>query len=100
MIERIGAANRTTWTLRGTANQLLRTYVDDSTSGERVWTWKEDQIWRGAALLAAETPAGTTHYALDHLGSPRVVARPNHPPALQFFDAFGKGAPPTAARSS
>jgi hypothetical protein len=33
----------------------------------------EDEIWRGASLLANERPSLTRHYALDHLGSPRAL---------------------------
>jgi RHS repeat-associated protein len=57
------------WTLRGFDSELLRTYTD--TNGSFAWT--EDNIFRGAQLLANEASTGTKHYALDHLGSPRVV---------------------------
>jgi hypothetical protein len=67
--------NRTSWTLRGLDARLLRVLVDDFTSGSLVQTWKEDEIWRGGAVLATDRPSsGTLHRALDHLGSPRAMA--------------------------
>lgn len=65
--------NRTSWTLRGFSQQLLRTWVDDSTSGSRTWSWSEDEIWRGTTLLATESLGGTHHIFTDHLGSPRFI---------------------------
>jgi RHS repeat-associated protein len=85
--------NRTTWTLRGFGGELLRTYADDATSGTRLFSWKEDEIRRGSAVLASvSASAGIRHYVLDHLGSPRVVV--NHSGQLlgtQHFDPFGNG---------
>jgi RHS repeat-associated protein len=84
--------NRTTWTLRATNNLLLRTFTDDSTSGTRVWSWTEDEIWRGAEIIASESPAGRKHYSLDHLGSPRFVADANgNRIGEQTFTPFGGG---------
>jgi hypothetical protein len=34
----------------------------------------EDYIYLGGLLLAAETPSGTRHFHLDHLGTPRLVS--------------------------
>lgn len=69
--------NRTTWTLRGTGNNLLRTFTRAGLTGGS-WSWTEDEIWRGGQLLARETATGRQRYHLDHLGSPRLVT-----------DAFG-----------
>jgi RHS repeat-associated protein len=84
--------NRTTWTLRGLDSQLLSVWTDDATSGTRIFTWKEDEIWRGAQLLANETASGTRHYTLDHLGTPRLVT--NSAGTIigtQSFEPFGSG---------
>lgn len=68
LVERLGATNRTTWTIRDTGGNLLRTFVRNGGT----WSWKEDEIWRGAQLLASITADGTRHVTLDHLGSPRL----------------------------
>jgi RHS repeat-associated protein len=84
--------NRTTWTLRGPSNQLLRTWVDDSTSGTRTWSWSEDEIWRGSTLLATETLTGTRHIFTDHLGSPRFLTdSAGQPLGTIAFAPFGQG---------
>jgi hypothetical protein len=64
--------NRTTYTLRGFGNQILRSYVDDYTTGTENLFRKEDEIWRGDRLLASDN-GSVRHYALDHLGSPRFL---------------------------
>ncbi len=82
-------ATTTNWTLRGLDNHLLRTWTNSSTSG---WSWREDDIWRGAALLAYESPTGVRHYGLDHLGSPAIVTDAlGHSVGPVTFDAFGNG---------
>jgi RHS repeat-associated protein len=88
-VESSGGTNRTTWTLRGFESQLLRVWTDQNSLGTAV-TWQEDEIWRGALLLAAESSAGTRHYVLDHLGSPRFTSDStgNH---VQNFAPFGAG---------
>ncbi len=88
LVERAGAQDKTTFTLRGLDNQLLRTFVNDPQS----WSWKEDQIWRGASLVANLTPTATHHYALDHLGSPRAITTTSTAAvSFQTFSAFGMG---------
>ena len=57
------------WTLRDTGGAVLRRLTRQGTT----WSWTEDYIYRDGALLAANTPAGTQHFHLDHLGSPRLV---------------------------
>lgn len=95
-IERINVGgvlrNKTTFTLRGMNNSLLRVFVSDETSGTPVWSWKENVIWRGGAVLADQTSAGIRHYGLDHLGSPRLITSATG--ALigtQDFAPFGAG---------
>ncbi|HWW61450.1 MAG TPA: RHS repeat-associated core domain-containing protein, partial [Thermoanaerobaculia bacterium] len=92
LVDRIAGRNKTTFTLRGLGNELLRTFVDDETSGSQVWSWKEDEIWRGGSLLANVTPAGTKHLVLDHLGSPRAISTVSMVGvSVQSFSPFGMG---------
>jgi RHS repeat-associated protein len=84
--------NRTTFTLRGFDNHLLSTWVDDWTSGSRLMSWSEDEIFRGASLLANESPTSTRHYVLDHLGSPRLVTNASGQTlGTQDFAPWGPG---------
>jgi RHS repeat-associated protein len=89
LVEKLsGGATTTNWTLRGLDNHLLRTWTN-STSG---WSWREDEIWRGASLLAYESASGVRHYGLDHLGSPAILTDAGgHPIGTVTFDAFGNG---------
>lgn len=96
LIERVptaaGPRNRTTWTLRGFDQQLLTSWRDDSTTGTRTWSWSEDEIWRGATILASVSPSGTKHYTVDHLGSPRLITdAAGQSLGVQTFDPFGGG---------
>ena len=61
--------NTSLWTLRGLDAKVLREYTTSPT-----WAVSEDYIYRDGLLLAAETPAGTRHFHLDHLGTPRLVS--------------------------
>jgi hypothetical protein len=61
--------NTSLWTLRGLDAKVLREYTANGT-----WSVAEDYIYRDGLLLAAETPAGTRHFHLDHLGTPRLVS--------------------------
>jgi RHS repeat-associated protein len=82
--------NRTTYTLRNFNNQLLSVWTTDPNSG--ALQWKEDEIWRGTALLARRAPTGLTHYALDHLGSPRAITNASGTLlGTQEFAPFGTG---------
>lgn len=73
VVSRINGHNRTKWTLRNDANQLLRTFSDDATSGTRAFGWAEDAVWRGAEQVGRETPTTTYAHSIDHLGSLRAV---------------------------
>lgn len=84
--------NRTTWSARDFDNRLLTTWTDDATSGTRTISWKEDEIWRGASLLANLSSTGTKHYVVDHLGSPRLVTNGSGQIiGTQNFAPFGSG---------
>jgi RHS repeat-associated protein len=65
-----GQVNR--FTLRDLGGQVLREYIQDRAQGY-AWHVERDYVYRDGALLAAETPQGTRHFHLDHLGSPRLV---------------------------
>ncbi|HEY7214041.1 MAG TPA: RHS repeat-associated core domain-containing protein, partial [Thermoanaerobaculia bacterium] len=55
------------WTLRGPDGKVLREY-----SAGASWKVESDYVYRDGSLLAAETPQGTRHFSLDHLGTPRL----------------------------
>ncbi len=96
-----GTKNKTEWTLRGTNNQLLRTFTDNSETGTRVWSWTEDEIWRGSNLLASESSSGRKQYHLDHLGSSRWVTTPAAPSsANSASNPSATAAPATVGESS
>lgn len=83
--------NKTTYTLRNFDNHLLSVWTVDPVTGAP--SWKEDAIWRGDSLLARESASlGTTHYSLDHLGSPRAITNSSGTLlGLQAFAPFGAG---------
>jgi RHS repeat-associated protein len=63
-----------TITLRGLGNEVLREYQVTGGNADGHWRWMRDNIYRGGALLAAETlQYGRRNYHLDHLGSARFV---------------------------
>jgi RHS repeat-associated protein len=65
-----GAEVRSEWTLRDASGKVLRLLEKNGSN----WTWKEDYIHHGQALLAAEDSTGQTlHFFPDHLGSPRLI---------------------------
>jgi len=57
------------YTLRDLSAKVLREY----TSTGDFWTVAEDYVYRGSALLGAETSTGQRHFHLDHLGTPRAL---------------------------
>jgi RHS repeat-associated protein len=62
-----------TYTLRGLDGKVLREYrVVGGT-----WSWSKDYVYREGQLLAAVDSAGTRHFHLDHLGSPRLITDSN-----------------------
>ncbi|MFA6957339.1 MAG: RHS repeat-associated core domain-containing protein [Thermoanaerobaculia bacterium] len=62
----------TRYTVRGPDQKVLREYERISAGG--ALEWKKDYIWRNGSLLATLAPDGkTTHYHLDHLGTPRLL---------------------------
>ncbi|HEX8172203.1 MAG TPA: RHS repeat-associated core domain-containing protein [Thermoanaerobaculia bacterium] len=66
-----GATPTYEWTLRDAGGAVLRR----ATQTGSAWSWKEDYVYRGGQLLAAEVPSPekTLHYHLDHLGTPRLI---------------------------
>ena len=59
-----------TWRLRGVDNKVLREYRLQGGT----WSWQKDHIYRGSSLLASDEPSiGIRHFALDHLGTPRLI---------------------------
>jgi RHS repeat-associated protein len=84
--------NRATWTIRGFDNQVLSVWKDDSTSGTRVVSWANDEIFRNGNLLGELTTAGRRHFSVDHLGSPRAITLDNGTLlGQQEFGPFGGG---------
>jgi RHS repeat-associated protein len=76
--ERIATIQGTawTWTVRDLGGKVQRTFTSSngsSTYGDTGFQWAEDYVWRDGLLLASESPSGTRHYHLDHLGTPRLV---------------------------
>ncbi len=64
------AQNTSRWTLRDLDGQVLR----DFSNANGVWTVAEDYIYRNGQLLAGFLGNGQRRYfALDHLGTPRLV---------------------------
>jgi RHS repeat-associated protein len=64
------------WTVRDGSGAVLRELTSEDTAttlGTANWTWTQDYIYRGAQLLATDSPIGRRHYHLDHLGTPRLV---------------------------
>lgn len=77
------------WTMRGLGGEVLREYEANTLTG--TWTLSEDFIYRGAQLLAAETPLGRRHFSLDHLGSPRLVtAKGGKEEAYHVYYPYGE----------
>ena len=71
-------------TLRDLAGNVLRDYFSNATT-----TTVEDYVYRSGQLLAAVTTtngsAKTTHFSLDHLGTPRLVTSSGSPTAGSFY---------------
>jgi RHS repeat-associated protein len=82
---------KTTYTIRGFENQLLGVWQTDPNTNAA--SWVEDEIHRGSSVLARErATGGTTHYFLDHLGSPRAITSATGTLlGTQQFDPWGFG---------
>ncbi|HEX2060548.1 MAG TPA: RHS repeat-associated core domain-containing protein [Thermoanaerobaculia bacterium] len=79
------------WTLRDPDGRVLRRLAKDANG---TWSWKEDYIYRGSLLLAAEvpTPEKVRHFHLDHLGTPRLITGNGGATlAERAYGAFGRG---------
>jgi RHS repeat-associated protein len=65
------------WTVRDLKGAVLSDFssADDPSAGPAAasWQWKEDYVYRGTQMLAANLPQGRRHFHLDHLGTPRLV---------------------------
>jgi len=83
--------NTTTLTLRNLDGHLLRTYLETGTSGNGAMSWVEDEVWGGGRLLGTISPTdGTRYYAVDQLGTPRLVCdRCKDRKAQHDYYAFG-----------
>jgi RHS repeat-associated protein len=87
----------TEWTLRDTSDRMLRRLTKDASG---VWHWKEDYIYGGGRLLAAEVPGPerVRHFHLDHLGTPRLITGNGGVRlAEKTYDAFGRKVSPPVA---
>ncbi len=63
-------SGRMTFTIRDLDGKVLRVFERDAGGS---WSWEKDYVYRNGLLLAAKDPAGTVHFTLDHLGTPRYV---------------------------
>jgi RHS repeat-associated protein len=68
---RVGG-NGSLWTLRDLNGKVLRDY-----QAHIGWTYYRDYVYRDGSLLTSTASAaagsGTSHYHLDHLGTPRLI---------------------------
>jgi RHS repeat-associated protein len=102
--ERIGvkygtASNGPTiWSIRDFSGNVLRQYESHDQTPQMAWLWKEDYVYRGGQLLAAERvpeEGGRRHFHLDHLGSPRLVTGQDSKEMSEHdFEPFGLEANP------
>lgn len=88
--------NRSTWTLRDLGGRVLREFESVGTSGTVVWTVDFDYIYREGALLGAATPTRKQeHFALDHLGTPRLrTVKGGELETFHAYYPFGQEATP------
>ena len=86
------ARERSYWTIRDLNAKPLREWVNNSSTGVEQWTWSRDWIWRGEALLAAQSPSrGVMHVDVDPLGTPRLFTDAvGYAVANQKFFPFGE----------
>ncbi|OYW07135.1 MAG: hypothetical protein B7X11_00465 [Acidobacteria bacterium 37-65-4] len=89
--ERVGTydsvLNGITYTLRGLDGKVLRVYRESG----GVWTWVQDYVYRDGASLATIDSTGTRHFALDHLGTVRLITNASGSQvALHTYMPFGQ----------
>ncbi|MGA8806505.1 MAG: hypothetical protein WB973_01420, partial [Thermoanaerobaculia bacterium] len=65
-------------TLRDVDGKVLREISQFPSGGNWTWQWLKDYVYRDSSLLAAvaagpNNSTSTTHFHLDHLGSPRLI---------------------------
>lgn len=63
-------ANRSDYTIRDLDKKVLRVFDEN----QGVWVWKKDMIHRSGAILGSASYAGSYHYTVDHLGTPRYIS--------------------------
>ena len=84
-----GAEAGSEWTLRDASGRVWRRLQKSGTQ----WNWKEDDIYAGTQLLAAETappPGPDAALFPDHLGTPRLItANGGTNVALHTYYPFG-----------
>ena len=86
--ERVGfkdqLAGITTFTLRGLDGKPLREYSYNGAT----WSWARDYVWREGQALAVIDSAGTRHFALDHLGSVRLITNSDAGKTMWGYHAY------------
>jgi RHS repeat-associated protein len=84
------------FTLRDLDGKVLRRYEAQN----YVFTPPEDYIYRHGTAIAAETPAGTKHFYVDQLGSPRLVTDgQGGSRVLHYYFPFGEEMSPPLPES-
>ncbi len=85
---RVRDGTSTMLTLRGLDGQVVSEVTFDGSS----WSWSKDYVYRDGLLLSSVSVAqGLRHYALDQLGSPRLVTnRCGEQVRLFAMNPFGK----------
>ncbi len=90
LAKRLGGDTYHRWSLRDTAGQVLRDYLE---GGNPVtWVVEKDYLYRGDKLLASETPTAVTEYHLDHLGTPRALSKNGGSLTFHTYYPFGEEA--------
>jgi RHS repeat-associated protein len=73
--------------------KILREVKQTIVGSNELWSVERDYIYRGATLLAAETPQGRRHFHPDHLGTPRLITNATgHQVAFHTYYPFGEEA--------
>ena len=74
----------TTLTARGLDGKPLREYTYNGSS----WSWSKDYIWRQGKAPAVIDSAGTRHFALDHLGTVRLITNSDTGKTVWGYHAY------------